>query len=111
MDLHAARRNIRQMMVSVSERRAKLARHVSHREEAVAADFSEQAVELQNEETMVALDAQLVQDAKDLQDALARLDNGQYGRCESCGESIDERRLEALPATRYCIDCASRQVA
>jgi RNA polymerase-binding transcription factor DksA len=34
--------------------------------------------------------------------ALERLDNGTYGRCEVCGETIDEARLEADPTARTC---------
>ncbi|MGH7318193.1 MAG: TraR/DksA family transcriptional regulator [Candidatus Rokuibacteriota bacterium] len=37
--------------------------------------------------------------------ALQKLDEGGFGRCERCGESIAEKRLEALPFARYCIDC------
>ena len=38
--------------------------------------------------------------------ALAKLDDGTYGRCEVCGSPIAEARLEAMPATRFCIDHA-----
>ena len=37
--------------------------------------------------------------------ALRRLEAGTYGRCEDCGDAIDERRLRALPATRFCTPC------
>jgi len=37
--------------------------------------------------------------------ALQRLELGTYGRCEDCGEPIDERRLRALPATPFCTAC------
>ena len=37
--------------------------------------------------------------------ALARLDEGTYGRCERCGEPIAEERLEALPYATRCIEC------
>lgn len=37
--------------------------------------------------------------------ALARMDEGTYGLCESCGEPIDINRLEALPAAVDCLDC------
>ncbi|HEX6964118.1 MAG TPA: TraR/DksA C4-type zinc finger protein [Lacipirellula sp.] len=40
--------------------------------------------------------------------ALKRIDDGEYGRCESCGKPIAETRLEALPYTRYCIKCADK---
>lgn len=32
---------------------------------------------------------------------------GRYGRCERCGGTIAQERLEALPATRYCVRCAA----
>jgi len=37
--------------------------------------------------------------------AMRRMDDGSYGECQDCGEPIDERRLLALPATRYCTAC------
>jgi len=37
--------------------------------------------------------------------ALRKLDEGGFGECERCGEPIAEKRLEALPFARYCIDC------
>lgn len=40
--------------------------------------------------------------------ALARLDNGTYGRCLGCGDDISVGRLEARPATPLCITCARR---
>jgi DnaK suppressor protein len=40
--------------------------------------------------------------------ALDRLADGSYGRCEVCGVSIEPARLEAMPATRFCINHANR---
>ncbi|GIP39697.1 hypothetical protein J31TS4_29770 [Paenibacillus sp. J31TS4] len=37
-------------------------------------------------------------------DALGRLEAGEYGHCSVCGEPIPFARLEAVPATRFCID-------
>lgn len=37
--------------------------------------------------------------------ALGRIGDGTYGWCEDCAEAIDERRLLALPATRFCTAC------
>ena len=39
---------------------------------------------------------------KEVRLALARVDAGTFGLCESGGERIDEKRLEAIPWTRYC---------
>ena len=38
--------------------------------------------------------------------ALSRVDSGTYGTCERCGRPIAPERLDALPATRWCIGCA-----
>lgn len=46
------------------------------------------------------LDGQL----QEVEDALARLEAGSYGRCEACGKPIPPARLAALPATRYCLE-------
>jgi len=40
--------------------------------------------------------------------ALARLDNGTFGKCEDCAKEIPKVRLQALPYTRYCVDCARK---
>jgi DnaK suppressor protein len=42
----------------------------------------------------------------DVEHALQRLDEGTYGTCETCGQVIADARLEAMPATRFCIEHA-----
>jgi RNA polymerase-binding protein DksA len=44
----------------------------------------------------------------DINDALARIENGTYGRCENCHRKISRERLEAVPYARYCLRCAKR---
>jgi DnaK suppressor protein len=41
---------------------------------------------------------------RDVDRAMARVDEGTYGTCEACGKPIDAARLEARPATRFCLD-------
>lgn len=41
-----------------------------------------------------------------LETALSRMDQGEYGYCEDCGDEIALRRLELDPAAAKCIDCA-----
>jgi RNA polymerase-binding transcription factor len=40
--------------------------------------------------------------------ALGRIDNGDYGNCQSCEESINRKRLEFDPTAILCIDCATQ---
>jgi DnaK suppressor protein len=44
--------------------------------------------------------------AESLKRALGRLDEGTYGVCERCGNAIHPDRLEILPDTKICIQCA-----
>jgi RNA polymerase-binding transcription factor DksA len=42
----------------------------------------------------------------EVNDALARIEQGTFGRCENCGREIPRERLEALPYARHCAPCA-----
>ena len=44
-----------------------------------------------------------------IDDALVRLERGEYGRCAVCGRQIPEERLELVPETRYCVEDAERE--
>lgn len=41
--------------------------------------------------------------------ALLKLEEGTYGVCDNCGADISAQRLEALPASSHCVDCARRE--
>ena len=56
-----------------------------------------------------ALTGTLSDTLRDIEDALARFDAGTYGECERCGDDIGAARLEAMPAARLCITCASQR--
>ena len=56
-----------------------------------------------------ALAGNLRESLNDVEAALVKLDNGTFGACESCGQPISPDRLEAKPAARLCMDCASRR--
>ena len=43
---------------------------------------------------------------RDVDRAIAKLDEGTYGSCEVCSDEIAEARLEAMPSARYCINHA-----
>lgn len=56
------------------------------------------------------MSASLLTNARQLQSevaaALDRFENGTFGSCAQCGHDISDARLQALPYTRYCVDCA-----
>jgi DnaK suppressor protein len=57
-------------------------------------------------ELNLALRDRIEQRVGQLEEALERLDEGDYGTCESCEQPINPERLEALPRTTLCIACA-----
>ena len=67
------------------------------------ADSGQVAAE-QGENKVLA--AQLRAELDEVERALEKIDAGTYGVCEVCGEAIAEPRLEAMPATRFCIQHA-----
>ena len=44
-----------------------------------------------------------------IDEALRKLDEGTYGKCEDCGGDISEKRLKVLPYAIYCIDCKEKR--
>lgn len=56
-----------------------------------------------------ALAGNLRESLSDVEDAIVKLDNGTFGVCEGCGQPIAPDRLEAKPAAKLCMDCASRR--
>ncbi len=46
---------------------------------------------------------------KKIDKALTKIEEGTYGTCESCGEEIGAKRLEARPVTDLCIRCKEEQ--
>ena len=67
------------------------------------ADSGQVAAE-QGENRMLV--ASLSEQLRDVTKALAKMESGDYGKCETCGKEIAEARLEAMPAARHCIDHA-----
>lgn len=44
-----------------------------------------------------------------IDEALSRIEDGTFGTCEECGESIQEARLQVRPVTTLCIKCKEEQ--
>jgi DnaK suppressor protein len=55
-----------------------------------------------------ALAATLQESLDAVEEALSRMDEGSYGTCKGCSTAITPARLEAMPSSTLCIDCASR---
>lgn len=70
------------------------------------ADWSEQAGERENDEVLNALESEAKIEIQHLSNAITRMDNGNYGICQTCGDEISSQRLQVQPAAEKCIQCA-----
>jgi len=64
------------------------------------------AIEHENDEVLEDLGQAGLDEITAIKAALARLDAGEYGICQSCGERIGDARLDILPFTPFCAACA-----
>ncbi len=68
-------------------------------------DFSEQAVQRENDATLDALDERGRAALAAIRAALSRIESGNYGWCVACGAAIPVERLQAEPTADRCIAC------
>lgn len=71
------------------------------------ADSKEQAKQLEDQEVVDALGNEAREELAKISAALMRLDNGTFGACANCGETIPADRLQAYPYAQECITCAN----
>ena len=55
-------------------------------------------------EKNVSLLEQVEYELSEIDAAFQRLERGEYGKCQACGRPIGDARLEAMPATRFCVE-------
>lgn len=72
-------------------------------------DFADVAGDTFEREKGFAIGASVRALLTQVEEALARLDEGTYGICENCGRAIHPARLKAIPYAKLCIDCKSRE--
>ena len=94
------------MKQDVSQRIDAIDRDIRH--EGMTADWSEQASERENDEVLESLGNSSEQELQMIKYALKRIEDGNYFHCDECGAEIPEARLELLPFTAYCVDCAEK---
>ncbi len=76
-------------------------------------DIESEVEERGQEETMVRLldrlDGRAKTEIEAIDQALVRIESGQYGRCEACGKEIPQSRLAVSPAITTCLACAQAE--
>ncbi|MDH5369077.1 MAG: TraR/DksA C4-type zinc finger protein [Gammaproteobacteria bacterium] len=76
--------------------------------EELSSNWTEQATERENDEVLESLGNASEQELILIDSALKRIDSGDYFSCSICGEDIPTARLELLPFTTRCVNCAQK---
>lgn len=66
---------------------------------------SDTASEVYDKERGLALKGNEINILNKINDALNRVEDGTYGKCQECGKDINEERLEFIPYAEYCVKC------
>jgi RNA polymerase-binding transcription factor DksA len=103
LDKETARRNLEERREKLVERTGRIQQHLRRLPDA---DSQERVTEGENDEVLERLDDTERAELARVTRALERLESGTYETCERCGEAIQPGRLEALPETSTCVDCA-----
>jgi DnaK suppressor protein len=96
------------MLEELDDRLAKITDDVKHTEEPLAKDTEELAVQVENDEVLDYRGNSTRAEIDQVKRAIAKLEQGHYGNCEACGQSIAKERLEILPFARLCVRCAEK---
>lgn len=71
-----------------------------------AKDWEEMATEREGDEVLEDLGLSAQSEIRMIEAALGRMEAGEYGECVQCGDRISEDRLDLIPATPFCRNCA-----
>ncbi len=108
MNLEQVKEQLEARKQALLTRADKVERDASHRDEAVSADFAEQATERENDDVLRTIGIEARHELRLIEHALERLATDHYYECAECGADIGEARLIAVPYTEHCIQCATK---
>jgi DnaK suppressor protein len=110
IDLAVMRKRLEEKQAEIQQHIAALTGSPTPPEDAISAsdgvvEPEEEAVDLQETDVDQAILDNERTLLTEVQQALARIENGTYGICSNCGQPIPEKRLEALPWATLCLVC------
>jgi DnaK suppressor protein len=79
------------------------------RDSEMTQDPADMAANAYTKELLFSMSANDRQLLEMVDEALERIEEGEYGTCVNCGQPVQEKRLEAVPWARYCIRCQDLQ--
>ena len=104
-DLSAAKARLQGQLAELQARQERIAQDLA---EPPNRDWDEQAIEIEDDESLEGQGALVAREIASVKRALGRIADGTYGECVRCGGEIAPQRLEARPEAALCIDCARK---
>jgi DnaK suppressor protein len=105
--IEAIREDLQWTRDQLAQQLLRLREDASHRTRPLSADAAERAQETENDEVLERIERSTRQLIGEYDHALARIERGGYGVCESCGFLIEEERLQSVPQATRCAGCAT----
>jgi RNA polymerase-binding transcription factor DksA len=102
------RNHLLDMLEELDDRLSRITDDVKHTHTPLEKDSAELATQMENDEVLDFLGNAARIERDRVREAIARIDKGEYGICELCGETIKKERLEAVPYSSMCVKCASQ---
>lgn len=114
MEVKARSKSLPDLKAYLEQERARLLAQIAASEITTGEEHSGYSTHMADDATTVYEQARNVGQLRDherrlaeVEDALARIAAGAYGKCRHCGEAIDTARLRAMPTATLCLDCQS----
>jgi len=73
-----------------------------------AMDEIDQANELIEKEMGFLMSSNMINNLKEVEEALNRIEKNEYGKCQHCGTEISAKRLDVLPFAKFCVPCQEK---
>ena len=95
IDLQAAKQNLLTLKEEYETRIDKIEDHIQNPQDDLNEHWEDQAISYRQNDMRTNLMVEARQSLIYVENALSRIGNGTYGKCEVCGEQIEEQRLQA----------------
>jgi len=106
LEFKGIERELLERQAELLDRQERTHKHIYQKDEPVSANFNEQLKETENDQLVMALEADGIEELAQIARALQRIEAGDYLSCIVCGMEIGSDRLKAIPYTDRCIACA-----
>ncbi len=103
INLEQAKQSLLSLQKELQTRIDKIEEHTQHPQDDLNEHWDDQAISYQENDMRHNLRFEAQQELVEVNNALLRIENGNYGECLECEEEIESKRLQAVPYAKYCI--------